>query len=205
MSIKVGSSTVQEINQEILLCVLIDNRHTFEEHISNLCQKVSNKLYALSRISHLMDQNKLRVLTRAFINSQFQYFPLTWMFHSRERNYKINKFHERTLRITYRDNNSSFESLLEEDASRTNHVKNLKVMLTEMFKPKKRSNSKTFFLLIAKHLFSLSLYSELRSCCRPCVLSAISTASSAYRMLLIGEPLILIFSVDTILRMIFSA
>ena len=48
--------------------------------------------------------------------------------------------------------------------------------------------------------FSALTFNELKSCFSPCVLSAINTVSSAYRMLLIGEPLILIFSVDTILR-----
>ena len=55
------------------------------------------------------------------------------MLHSRKPNNKINKLHERAIRITYRDHNSSFEPLLEEDASTTNHFKNLKVRLTEMF------------------------------------------------------------------------
>ena len=56
ISIKIGSSTIHESNQEKLLGVIIENKLTFEDHIRNLCKKVSNKLYALSRISHLLDQ-----------------------------------------------------------------------------------------------------------------------------------------------------
>ena len=99
ISIKIGSSTIHESNQVKLLGIIIDNKLTFEDHISNLCKKVSNKLYALSRISHLLDQEKLRILMRAFIYSQFQYCPLAWMFHSRKLNNNINKLHERALRI----------------------------------------------------------------------------------------------------------
>ena len=73
---------------------------------------------------------------RGFIYSQFQHCPLAWMFHGRKLNNNISKLHERALRITYRDQNSSFESLFEKDSSTTIHVKNLKVMLTEMFKTK---------------------------------------------------------------------
>ena len=54
-STKIGSSTIDESNQEKLLGVIIDNKLTFEDYLSNLCKKVSNKLYALSRISHLLD------------------------------------------------------------------------------------------------------------------------------------------------------
>ena len=42
ISIKVGSSTIHESIQEKLLGVIIDNKLTFEDHISNLCKKVSN-------------------------------------------------------------------------------------------------------------------------------------------------------------------
>ena len=73
ISIKIGSSTIHESNQEKLLGVKIDNKLSFEDHIRNLCKKVSNKLYALSLISHLLHQEKLRILMRAFIHSQFQY------------------------------------------------------------------------------------------------------------------------------------
>ena len=62
------------------------------------------------------------------------------MFHSRNLNNNISKLHERALRITYRDQNSSFESLLRKDSSTTIHVKSLKVMLTEMFKTKNYQN-----------------------------------------------------------------
>ena len=55
ISTKIGSSTIDESNQEKLLGVIIDNKLTFEDYLSNLCKKVSNKLYALSRISHLLD------------------------------------------------------------------------------------------------------------------------------------------------------
>ena len=140
ISIKICSSTIHESNQDELLGVIIDNKLTFEDHIRNLCKKVSNKLYALSRISHLLDHEKLRILMRAFIYSQFQYFPLTWMFYSRKLNNSINTLQERAPRITYRDQSSSFESLLKKDSSTTIHVKNLKVMLSEMFKTKTYQN-----------------------------------------------------------------
>ena len=60
-------------SEEQLLGVHIDSKLSFEYHTSNLCQKASNKIGALARISPYMDQNKLRNLMRASISSQFQY------------------------------------------------------------------------------------------------------------------------------------
>ena len=73
---------------------------------------------------------------KAFITSQFSYCPLIWMFHSRTLNNRINNIHERVLRLTYKDNQSSFKELLEKDHSVTVHHKNLQALVTEIFKVK---------------------------------------------------------------------
>ena len=83
-----------------------------------------------------MDLPKRKVLMKAFITSQFSYCPLIWMFHSRRLNNRINNIHERALRLTYKDNQSSFKELLEKDSSVTVHHKNLQALVTEIFKVK---------------------------------------------------------------------
>ena len=56
------------------------------------------------------------------------------MFHVRTVNSKINKLHERCLRIVYNDKKLSFKELLETDKSVPIHIKNLQVLATEMSK-----------------------------------------------------------------------
>ena len=51
------------------------------------------------------------ILLKTFLESQFGYFSLVWMFHSRTLN-KINNLHERTLRIVYRNYECSYKDLL---------------------------------------------------------------------------------------------
>ncbi len=51
------------------------------------------------------------------------------MFHSRNLNNKINKIHERALRIAYKDYESNFETLLEKDRTVTIHTKNLQTLM----------------------------------------------------------------------------
>ena len=83
VTVRIGNADIVNSSEEKLLGVQIDSKLSFDNHVSKLCQKASNKLYALARISPYMDQSKLRTLMRAFITSQFQYCPLIWMFHSR--------------------------------------------------------------------------------------------------------------------------
>ena len=58
------------------------------------------------------------------------------MCHSRANNCKINRLHERCLRIIYFDKQSSFEMLLEKDGSVSVHNRNLQILATEMYKIK---------------------------------------------------------------------
>ena len=78
-----------------------------------------------------MNVDKKRVIMKAFTESQFGYCPLVWMFHSRSLNNKINRIHERALRITYNDKSSSFQKLLEKDNSVTIYYSNIKIRATE--------------------------------------------------------------------------
>ena len=71
---------------------------------------------------------------KTFIESQFNCCPLVWMFHNRTLNNKINKLHERALRIVYTDEHLTFQELLDKDNSVTIHHKNLQRLVVEMYK-----------------------------------------------------------------------
>ena len=57
----------------------------------------------------------------SYVTSQFNYCPLVWMSHNRKINKKINKIHERALRIVYSDHQTSFSELLKIDKSVSIH------------------------------------------------------------------------------------
>ena len=87
---------------------------------------------------------------KAFINSQFGYCPLVWMFHSRKLNNRINKIHESSLRLVYDDNFSSFEELLKKDNSFTIHERNIQTLAIELYKVVNRLSPE-----IMSHVFPL--------------------------------------------------
>ena len=59
-----------------------------------------------------------------------------WIFHNRTLNNRINKIHERTLRLIYENSNFTFEKLLKKDKSFTIHERNLQKKVIEYFKVK---------------------------------------------------------------------
>ena len=119
---------------EKLLGVRFDSKLIFDAHINDICKKAGLKLNALARITPYMDLNKKRLLLNAFFMSQFNYCQLVWMCHNRTKNNKINRLHERCLRLIYNDWKSSFEQLLEIDSSVSAHDRNLTTLATEMYK-----------------------------------------------------------------------
>ena len=133
-SIRVENYDISNSKSEKLLGVIIDNKLDFTEHVSKICKTASKKLHALSRIAHYMDINQKRTIMHAFVKSQFGYCPLVWMFHNRTLNNRINKIHERALRIAYNDHDSSFDKLLEKDNSVTIHHRNIQALAIEIFK-----------------------------------------------------------------------
>ena len=71
---------------------------------------------------------------KSFVESQFAFCLLVWMFHDRGSNNKINRVHERILRFVYKDDRCSFEELLIRDNSVTIHHRNIHAVAIELFK-----------------------------------------------------------------------
>ena len=66
-SIKIDDTDIKSSSSKKLLGVIIDNKLTFNEHVSKLCKKASNKLHALARTSKYMTKDKLRTIMNAFL------------------------------------------------------------------------------------------------------------------------------------------
>ena len=77
---QLNSITVKESNKVILLGITIDNKLVFKKHIENLCRTAQYKLHALTRIRKYLTLDKAIFLGNTFINSQFNYAPLIWVF-----------------------------------------------------------------------------------------------------------------------------
>ena len=134
MSLIVENKEINNSTHERLLGVKIDSKLSFNTHIDDICKKASLKLNALSRITPHLDFKKKKLLINSFFISQFNYYQLIWMCHNRTKNNKINRLHERCLRLLYNDKKSSFHDLLEKDGSVSIHYRNLRALATEMYR-----------------------------------------------------------------------
>ena len=119
-----------------LLGVNVEGSLNFDFHVNTLLKKASKKYHALERVCNYLNKKKRCILMSTFITSQFSYCPLVWMSHGRTMNNRINKIHEKALRLVYKDEtNLSFDyDLLKKDKSVSIHQRNLQILATEIYK-----------------------------------------------------------------------
>ena len=83
LTLEIDQCQIKSSKEEKLLGITIDNKLSFDAHVNNICNKVSQKINALTRIANYINPAQRRLVMKAFIISQFGYCPLVWMFHSR--------------------------------------------------------------------------------------------------------------------------
>ena len=97
-SVNINGFQITNRTEEKLLGFKFDSKLSFENHVSSLCKKASQKLHTLTRIVNYMNLSKQKALMKTFVISQFKYCQLVWMFHSSKLNHRINSIHERALK-----------------------------------------------------------------------------------------------------------
>ena len=133
VQVNIGTARINNSGCEKLLGIKIDCKLSFDDHILNMCKKAGAKLNALTRVAQYMNTKKA-LNYECFFSSQFNYCCLTWMFHNRSLNHKINRLHERCPRVIYNDSHSSYDELLNLGNSVSMHHRNLQILATEMFR-----------------------------------------------------------------------
>ena len=92
--------------------VKIDNKLTFDEHITSIWKKANGKLNALSIVAKQVCPEKKCLIMKVFFSAQFSYCSLIRMFDNRSLNRQVSRLHEQCLRIVYNDNYLSYEDNL---------------------------------------------------------------------------------------------
>ena len=146
VGIEVANMTIMSEEKVKLLGIHINNRLNFDYHISQLCKKARKKLHALTRVFKYMNISQRKLITNAFIMSQFSYCLLIWMFHRRAMEHRINRIHERTLRLIYPNYANQHQLLFKELLEKKNKTvsirqRKLQALATEIYKTKNKVSS----------------------------------------------------------------
>ena len=119
--------------------MILGNILTFNEHINNLCRNTSYKFYALRRIRKYLTQDQAKPLYNGFINSQFNYVPIMWMFSRKNQYLKIQKTNHKVLKVVF-NSYDGYDELLKMINEITIHQKHLHALKCNAFKCLNNSN-----------------------------------------------------------------
>ena len=106
--LKINTIEIRNTTEVELLGLTIDHKLKFDAHIDKLCKTARFKLHAhaLRSIRKFLTLEQAKLLVNSFVNTQFGYAPLIWMFTSKSSILKVNKIYRRTLRVVYDDYNN---------------------------------------------------------------------------------------------------
>ena len=131
---KCKNVTIKDSTSEKFLGAIIDHKLNFTEHLNTVCKKANLKLHALNRISRFLSPEQHVLIINAYIKSLFNYCPLVWMFCYRRIMHKMNKIHERSLRLLLKNYKDDFQDLLRSSGDISIHQRCINSLLTEVYK-----------------------------------------------------------------------
>ena len=118
IKLTIGNQVIQSVECIQLLGIHIDNKLSFDKHISTLCQQASQQFNRLNRIVKFLSKESKECLFSAFILSNFMCGNLVWHFLSKKNALEIDKVNRKGLRIVANDYTLPYADLL----STTNDV-----------------------------------------------------------------------------------
>ena len=128
----IGKELIWKSNNVKRLGITTDRDLKFDKNVLKLYRKANQKLNALSGMANWLSFKKGPF--QSFCGVSVKYCPIVCMFDSRRTNNKINRLHERALRIIYEDDVSTFDQLLDMDKPFCIHHQTTQRLLIEIYK-----------------------------------------------------------------------
>ena len=130
----IDNQTIKSVPSVELLGIHLDDKLNFNLPISNICRSAAHQLNALIRLKSYLIFNGKRVLINSYIISNFNYYPLVWIFSTAKSLNKIENFQKRALRFFYNDYSIPYEGLLEKSGMIKMSVNRLTNLCVEIYK-----------------------------------------------------------------------
>ena len=139
--ISVQNNDLCPTNNIRVLGVTLDERLNFKSHVDYICNRASRQINSFKRFSKYLKIDRRLSVYKSFIQSNFSYCPVAWLFCGRQNSNKLEKLQERAIRIVFDDFSSSYELLCERANTLPLSCYRLRFLGIEMYKCIKETNS----------------------------------------------------------------
>ena len=143
----------------------------FKSHVDDICNRASRQINSFKRFSKYLKVDRRLSVYKSFIQSNFSYCPVAWLFCGRKNSNKLAKLQERALRIVFDDFSSSYEFLCERANTLPLSFYRLRFLGIEMYKCIEETNptylNDLFCDLFNQNSIPLNLVSNLSGILAP--------------------------------------
>ena len=99
LDLKLGTERVEQVNSHRVLGVTIDHELRWHIHIQNVCKRISQNLYLLSKLNHYVDTDALKSFFHAHCLSHINFASTVWSGASETHLKKLNSLYRRGAKI----------------------------------------------------------------------------------------------------------
>ena len=103
LDMKVDDTVLEQVEEIKYLGLVIDSHLTWKSHISSLCKKISPKLGALARLSHILNKDTLLKIYNGTIQPTLDYCCTVWGHCNTGFIHKLQTYQNRAARIILRN------------------------------------------------------------------------------------------------------
>ena len=133
-SMKVKDTEVHATKSIDILGVELDRNLNFDIHINKICNQTGKQINALKRMKHNLDKKCKTIIYNSYINSNFNYCQVAWMFTSKTNLDKLEKTDKRALKLMTDDNDMDYESMCKQLKQLSIHKRCIKQVAIQMYK-----------------------------------------------------------------------
>ena len=129
-----------------ILGLHLDNRLTFNKHISSIGTKAGRQIQVLARLSSTLNVSNRMLLYNSYIECYLNYCSYIWHFCSNKDTYKLEKLQKKALQYITQDFNvdSDYLGLLKKCNKSPLYVNRIRKMLETIFKIEQNDSPKNF-------------------------------------------------------------
>lgn len=134
-----GSLHIQEVpinatNSITILGVELDNELKFTQQINEICSQTGKQINAMKRLKNYLTKECKLIIYNSYVNSNFNYCSVVWMFTSKSNVEKLENTNKRALRFATNKEGKSYEEICQEEKELTVNKKCIKSTAILMFK-----------------------------------------------------------------------
>ena len=137
VAISVGDSEIAPTHSIKVLGIELDDKLRFSIHTDGICSQAAKQVNALKRIKQHLDRRCKMIIYNSYINSNFNYCSVIWMFSNKMQAEKLEKTNKRAIRFVTDKGHMEYENILSQERLLSINKQCKKAIAVLMYKIKK--------------------------------------------------------------------